>query len=272
MGNCCGNEEEADPLLGTRPVGARTGTLSQPVANTVEIQPQLVPQNRGTEPSYMSARLQKPSREHEFETSIKLISTVQLQKIPLPVLDKTFQDVGRLYNEVVGNFRSLETEIRKFKEFFVADTSGIPVLEECVKLLVQRIGKAKITIERKSKTFIEVTYDKQEVSRLCKGEPELSLLPLEHFSRACRHIRDILSHAPTVETNAKILLQDEETLRKEIMKSDLENAEMQLATKAFIDNVSKLRVVAAGTDTIKRDAEKKFNEVSKASKCFFGNK
>lgn len=74
-----------------------------------------------------------------------------------------------------------------------------------------------------------------------------------------------------MESNAKIILQDEDTLRKEIMKSNLENAEMQQATKAFIENISKLRVVAAGTGTMKRDAEKKFNEFSKASKCFFGN-
>ena len=55
-----------------------------------------------------------------------------------------FQDLSRLYNEVVENFRSLETEIHRFKEFFVEETHGIPVLEDCVKHLITRVGKLSI--------------------------------------------------------------------------------------------------------------------------------
>ena len=42
------------------------------------------------------------------------------------------------------NFRSLETEIHRFKEFFVEETHGIPVLEDCVKHLITRVGKLSI--------------------------------------------------------------------------------------------------------------------------------
>lgn len=132
-------------------------------------------------------------------------------------------------------------------------------------------GGATIKVERKSKNFIEVTYDKEEVGRMCQCDSEKAVLPLEHFSRACRHVRNILSHSPQVETNVNIILQDEEKLRKDIMKSDLSSETMQQATKVFLENVSKLRVISAGSDTIKRDAEKKFKEFANASKGFFSD-
>ena len=53
------------------------------------------------------------------------------------------------------------------------------------------------------------------------------------------------------------------------MKADLPQTEIQQGIKTFCDNVSKLRVVAAGTDTIKRDVEKKFKEFTKAASGFF---
>ena len=126
-----------------------------------------------------------------------------------------------------------------------------------------------MTVERRTKIFIELKYDKEEVAKSCRGEPENSLRPLEHFSSACRYIRNILEHAPQVESNVKIILAEEEKLRKDIMKSDLGSDEMQEATKAFLFNVSRLRTVAAGTDTIRRDVEKKFKEFANASKGFF---
>ncbi|WAR03633.1 hypothetical protein MAR_010191 [Mya arenaria] len=266
MGNCCGTEEEQKPLLVSGRVGVRSGTLSQPPAGPVLAQPAPI---IARSPGPTSARLHNPIKQKDFEKSIQLIATVQLLSLPLTSLDKTFQDLGRLYNEVVGNFRSLEEEIRKFKEYFLEETSGIPVLEECVAHLVNRVGTAKITVERRSKTFIEITYDKEDISKNCKGEADQSLRPLEHFSRACRHIREVLEHAPQVERNVKIILADEDRQGKDIMKSELSADAMQRATHDFHENVSKLRVVAAGTDTIRRDVEKKFKEFANASKGFF---
>ncbi|XP_045172907.2 uncharacterized protein LOC123534641 [Mercenaria mercenaria] len=255
MGNCCGNEEEQKPLLNSGNVGVRSGTLSHTVPVVTE--------------SPQSARQHNPVAQRDFETSIEMISTVQLQTIPIATIDKTFKDLGKLYNEVIDNFRSLETETHNFKEYFVADTAGIPVLATCVTILRKRAGDAVIKLERKSMNFIELTYDTKEITNTCAGDPETVIKPLEHFSNACRHIRNVLAHAPQVEHNVKIILQDEDTLKKEIMKADLSTTEIQQGIKTFCDNVSKLRTVAAGTDTIKRDVEKKFKEFSKASEGFF---
>lgn len=255
MGNCCGNEEERQPLVNSRPVGVRSATLSDGSSPIIE--------------APKSARQHIPVEKEEFETSIELISTVQLQTVPIATIDKTFKDLGKLYNEVIDNFRSLETETHKFKEYFVAETSGIPVLSTCVVILRKRAGNTVINIERKSKNFIEVKFDAKEIAKACEGNPEDVIRPLEHFANACRHIRNVLSHAPQVEQNVKIILQDEDNLKKEIMKADMTTTEIQQGIKIFLDNVSKLRTVAAGTDTIKRDVEKKFKEFSKASEGFF---
>lgn len=258
MGNCCGNEDEQKPLLNNGTVGVRTGTLSHTLPNVYEQSPQ-------------SARRHNPIKRKEFETSIELISAVQLQTVPLVTIDKTLKDLGKLYNEVVDNFRSLEMETNRFKEYFIAETAGIPVLAECVLILRKRAGEVVIRLDRKSKNFIELTYDTKEITRVCEVNPETVIRPLDHFSNACRHIRNILEHAPQVERNVKIILQDEDILKKEIMKADLSTTEIQQGIKIFCDNVSKLRVVAAGTDTIKRDVENKFKEFVKASEGFFND-
>ena len=53
------------------------------------------------------------------------------------------------------------------------------------------------------------------------------------------------------------------------MKADLTSEESVDATKSFLENISKLRVMSAGTDTLHRDVEKKFKEYSAASRGFF---
>lgn len=264
MGNCCGNEEEERPLLGSGsnrgPIGARSGTLS--------------PTDVPAAPSYMtqqprSARTHNPVDHRDFETSIELISKVDLQQIPIATMNKTFQDSGRLYNEIVDNFRSLENHIHKFKEHFVEETAGIPILATCVRILRQRCGDAEVTIERKSKNHIDVKFDVGEIRKNSQGDPEKIINSLQHYRDACKQIRNILDHAPQLEKSVSIVLNTEEDLRKDIVKLDLTNEERQKALKAVVENVSKLRSVAAGSDTIKRDVEKKFKEFSKASECFF---
>ena len=130
-------------------------------------------------------------------------------------------------------------------------------------------GEAEVKVERKSKNFIEITYSPSEVSRKCTVNPERVIPAIEYFKSACKNIRDVLERAKQVQYNIKIILNDEETLRKDIMKADLTSEESVEATKAFLDNISKLRVMATGTDTLHRDVEKKFKEFSTAAKGFF---
>lgn len=107
------------------------------------------------------------------------------------------------------------------------------------------------------------------MSNCCQGNPDEVIQPLGHYGNACSHIRNVLSHAPQVENNLKIILQDEDKLKKDIMKADLSTTEVQQGIKTFLHNVSKLRTIASGVDTIKRDVEKKFKMFSKASEGFF---
>lgn len=261
MGNlcCCFEDDQTNvktPLLRSdgQSVGVRSGTLSH--------------QPRPTTPS-ASARHYNPRDTRGFEKSIEQIKPVELKHVPLTSIEKTFKDVAKLYNELVTCYHGLESDTHKFKEFFVEETAGIPVLAQCVLLLTERCGGAEIKVERKSKNFIELTYSATEVSRNCTVNPEQVIPALEHFKSACKNIRDVLERAKQVQYNINIILNDEETLRKDIMKADLTSEESVDATKSFLDNISKLRVMGAGTDTLHRDVEKKFKEFSAASKGFF---
>ena len=137
--------------------------------------------------------------------------------------------------------------------------------KKCLSLL----GGAQIKVERRSKNFIEIGYSPTDISRNCTVNPEQVIPAIEHFKSACKNIRDVLERAKQVQYNIGIILNDEETLRKDIMKADLTSEESVDATKSFLENISKLRVMSAGTDTLHRDVEKKFKEYSAASRGFF---
>lgn len=261
MGSLCSclEDDETDvkkPLLRSngQSVGVRSGTLShQPTSTT---------------PS-ASARHHNPIDTRGFEKSIEQVRQIELKHIPLASIEKTFKDLGKLYNELVTCYRGLETDTHNFKEFFVEETAGIPVLAECVTLLTKRCGGAEIKVERKSKNSIEISYSATEVSRNCTVNPEQVIPALEYFKSACKNIRDVLERAKQVQYNISIILNDEETLRKDIMKADLTSEDSVEATKALLENISKLRVMAAGSDTLHRDVEQKFKEFSAASRGFF---
>lgn len=114
-----------------------------------------------------------------------------------------------------------------------------------------------------------MTYNASEVSNKCTVNPEQVIPALEFFKSACKNLRDVLERVKQVQYNINIILNDEETFRKDIMKAELTSEESVEATKALLENISKLRAMLFGTETLHRDAEKKFKEFSSASKGFF---
>ncbi|XP_067686792.1 uncharacterized protein [Haliotis asinina] len=214
-----------------------------------------------------SARQNRPPRK-EFLTSVEELASVHCAKLPLPALDKTFQDHSKLYNDLLDSFNTLKDTIHDFKAVFEYETSGIPVLGDCLKLLRKRCGAATLTASQ-TRFSITVEYDRLEVSRLCTGPAEDTLEALELFNKANKLTRSILEKAPKVKNTIQVVLDDEQSLRRDISKSDISTTDEPEVMKLCVANINKLRKLPGSVETIQKHTQRQFNELKESSKALF---
>ncbi|KAK3085058.1 hypothetical protein FSP39_023621 [Pinctada imbricata] len=217
-----------------------------------------------------SARKYKPSEDikKEFLSSVDMLSNADMKRLPIPALDKTFQDQGKVFDDLFKQFQSLKVNLNNFKGYFSEELSGIPEMTKCVELLVQRCGEAKLDVQRR-KYSVEVTYDQKEIMRNSSANPQQVLEILDRFNALNRNIQKILERAPEVERSATILLNDEDNMRKEVTKSDLPADQGTEAMRSCMDNIHTLRKINSHLKTITKHTNVYFKEVMEASKAFF---
>ncbi|KAK3609485.1 hypothetical protein CHS0354_022244 [Potamilus streckersoni] len=264
MGNtCCGC------LIGEKDSysyesNSRTPLLGSPVS---------IPESRvATNDNFSSARRYRPPEDRkQFESSLEAVTTIETLSVPVSSVDKTFKDQANLYNELVQTYSNLREEIHNFKTYFEVETSGIPVLHECFRILVRRCGYATINIERKSKTFLYVSYNPKDVSEKCAVSPEQVLKPLEYYKNACKRAGDVLQHAPHINDSISVIVNNEKGMRREITKADLPGDKGIDGMKAVMSNITKLKQMKININTIQKYTELTFKELLEASKLFFGS-
>ncbi|XP_071094343.1 uncharacterized protein [Haliotis cracherodii] len=225
------------------------------------------PPNNDSSNNGLSARQNRPRRK-EFLTSVEELANVHCSKLPLPALDKTFQDHSKLYNDLLESFNSLKDTMHDFKAVFEYETRGIPVLAECMKLLRKRCGSAALSASR-TRFSITIEYDRQEVSRMCKGPAEDTLEALDLFNKANKLTRSILEKAPKVKNTIQVVLDDEQSLRREISKSKISSTDEPEAMKMCVANINKLRKLPGSIETIQKHTQRQFNEIKESSKALF---
>ncbi|XP_025089398.1 uncharacterized protein LOC112561252 isoform X2 [Pomacea canaliculata] len=206
-------------------------------------------------------------------TSVDQLESVTLTQLPpqFPTLNKTFQDHGKLYNELYSNFKDMRQSLNDFKGKFVQETAGIPIIADCLKVLSARCGGAKISAQRQ-KNCIQLMFDQREVSENCSGLPEDALEPLELYNKVNRLIKGVLDKAPQVNKSLGLVLEDEQNLRKVITKSDLPPKEASEALHACIENISRLRKLPGFIEIIEKYTHKIFLEILEGSKVLLEEK
>lgn len=112
-------------------------------------------------------------------------------------------------------------------------------------------------------------YENQDVMRNSTTNPQQLLDCLELYNAFNRNIQKILQRAPEVENSAKILLDDEDNMRKEVTKAGLAGTDGPEAMKACNENIQKLRKINSSLRTIKKHTERTMKEVIEASKALF---
>ncbi|KAL3857109.1 hypothetical protein ACJMK2_011804 [Sinanodonta woodiana] len=232
-----------------------------------------VPESRAaTKENVSSARRYRPPEDsRQFESSIEAVTTIETLPVPVSSVDKTFKDQAKRYNDLVETYSNLRTEIHNFKTYFEEETSGIPVLQDCFRILVRRCGDAKITIDRKSKTLLYVSFNQKDVTEKCTVTPEQALKPLEHYQNACKYAGDVLHHAPHIKDSISIIINDEKAMRREITKADLPGEKGVDAMKAVMSNITNLKQMKVNIDTIQKYADNTFKELLEASRNFFAS-
>ncbi|KAK7087244.1 uncharacterized protein [Littorina saxatilis] len=226
-------------------------------------------QSAVTQPPPPSARQHRPEalKEQDFVTSLDHVAPVSLHQLPaqLAALNKTFQDHAKLYNEQHDHFKQLRQAVNDFKAKFVADTSGIPVMADCLRILADRCGGATLTAKRE-KRCIQLQYDAREVSEKCTGLPEDTLEALELYNKINRQVKSILDKSPQVSRSLELVLEEEHNLKKEVTKADLSNTDGPEALRRCTENINRLRKLPGFIETIQKYTEKSFKEVLEGSK------
>lgn len=105
--------------------------------------------------------------------------------------------------------------------------------------------------------------------RNSSANPQRVLDCLQLFNSFNKNIQKILERTPEVENSAKILLDDEGGMRKEVTKADLVGTEGPEAMQVCNENIHKLRKMNSNLKTIKSHTERTMKEVIEASKALF---
>ncbi|CAL1535310.1 unnamed protein product [Lymnaea stagnalis] len=259
MGNICDCDKNGQDNNGVNP---RTPLLSGNSHHTP-----ITREPSGTATG-QSARSYKPEKS-ELISSLEELSLISLARIQsVPSLDKTFQDHGKLYNDLYSNFVDLRKCLNEFKAKFEADTAGIPTITECLKLLAKQCGNARL-IGSRTKNCIQITYDKRYVSQNCEGQPEEVLETLELYNKANKLIKNLLDKAPQVKSSITLVLEEEHKLKREVTKADPDGKLGPEPLKLTSQNFIKLHKIPTSIDTINNYTSKAFKEIVSGSKILF---
>ncbi|KAH9488262.1 hypothetical protein Btru_063878 [Bulinus truncatus] len=237
MGNICDCDKENKTVYGSTP---RTPLLS---AQPTPVTSQPAASNGGYSSGY-SVRNNKQNKQ-EFLSSAEQLTTITLAHVKsVPSLDKTFQDHSKLYNDLYNNFAELKTCLHEFKSKFVAETAGIPVTSDCLKLLAKRCGGALLSGSR-TKNCIQIIYDKREVSEKCEGQPEEVIETIELYNKANKLIKSIMDKSSQVSSSIQLVLEEEQKLKREVTKADPDGKLGPEPLKITGENFMKLHKVPA---------------------------
>ncbi|XP_059145655.1 uncharacterized protein LOC131932757 [Physella acuta] len=223
---------------------------------------------RQPSPIGQSARLNKVEKQ-DFESSLDAIHQIKLSKVStVSSLDKTFQDHGKLYNDLYTNFIELRKSLNTFKSFFEAETSGIPIISDCLTLLAKRCGQAKLSGNR-TKNCVLISYDRREVSQQCQGPPEDVIEIIELYNKINKLIKNILEKSPQVRSSITLVLEEEQKLKREVTKADPDGKLGPEPLKLTSENFQKLHKLPEYINTIEKYTSKTCKEILNGSKPLF---
>ena len=138
-------------------------------------------------------------------------------------------------------------------------------INKCSLLYLAGDAELKVTRHR---YCIQLEYDVKDVSANATVL-ERATKAVKLYNEANRLCNLILERSSQIKRSVELIVNDEERLRREVLKSNLSNTDAPEAMKICIANVNKLRQIPGAVELIHSHTEKIFSDIKEASKVFF---
>lgn len=255
MGCCFSNENDSEP-------STRSNLLNGQQRKYVE--------NTGTTEPRSARQHRPPTKSDSSEGDIDDLIVPTMKRLAIESMSKTFQDQERLYNEILTNYHEMVRDMDGFKSTFHKDTSGIPELPRCVRILVERCGKAPLDVERR-KNCVQIVFSEKNIMTNAVADPHDVLKSIQLFNSLNKHLEKVLEHSQHIQNSINLIVHDEEAMRLRITKSSLPPAEGTETLHHFIENIKTLENMRKNIGRMKKNCEAKLKDIIESSKGFFEN-
>ncbi|CAG2192895.1 unnamed protein product [Mytilus edulis] len=229
MGCCFSSENGLEP-------SSTSSLLSGPQRKYVD----------NTGPPSSARQYRPPDRKDTIPGDDDGLVVSKMKPIVIQSMNKTFQDHEKLYNDISKSYQDMLNELHCFKSAFDKETSGIPEMTKCVRILVHRCGKTSLEVERRKNC-------------------------VQHFNSMNKHLEKVLERSHSIQNSINILLKDEESIQRQVTKECLPADQGPGAMYNVKENMRTLEQMLKNIDVIKEKSDAKLKDVIESSKGFFEN-
>lgn len=194
----------------------------------------------------------------------------KMKPIVIQSMNKTFQDHEKLYDDISKSYQGMLNELHYFKSAFDTETSGIPELTKCVRILVHRCGKTSLEVQRR-KNCVQIIFSEKTLMKSSLKDPQEIISSIKHFNSMNKHLEKVLERSHSIQNSINILLKDEESIQRQVTKECLPADQGPVAMYNCKENMRTLEQMLKNIDDIKEKSEAKLKDVIESSKGFFEN-
>ncbi|XP_071180635.1 uncharacterized protein [Mytilus edulis] len=253
MGCCFSSENGLEP-------SSTSSLLSSPQRKYVD----------NTGPPSSARQYRPPDRKDTIPGDDDGLVVSKMKPIVIQSMNKTFQDHEKLYNDISKSYQDMLNELHCFKSAFDKETSGIPEMTKCVRILVHRCGKTSLEVERR-KNCVQVIFSEQTLMKNSLKDPQEIISSLQHFNSMNKHLEKVLERSHSIQNSINILLKDEESIQRQVTKECLPAEQGPGAMYNVKENMRTLEQMLKNIDVIKEKSDAKLKDVIESSKGFFEN-
>ncbi|CAG2202035.1 unnamed protein product [Mytilus edulis] len=224
----------------------------------------------GSGPPSSARQHRPPDRKDTIPGDDDGLDVSKMKPIVIQSMNKAFQDHEKLYDDISKSYQDMLKELHCFKSAFDEDTSGIPELATCVRILVHRCGQTSLEVQRR-KYCVQIIFSEQTLMKNSLTDPHQIISSLKHFNFMNKHLKEVLKDSHSIQKSINILLKDKDSMQQQIIKECLPADQGPGVVYNVKENMRTLEQIRKNIDVIKKISEAQLKDVIESSKGFFAN-
>ncbi|XP_071180634.1 uncharacterized protein [Mytilus edulis] len=226
----------------------------------------------GSGPPSSARQHRPPDRKETIPGDDDGLDVSKMKPIVIQSMNKAFQDHEKLYDVISKSYQDMLKELHCFKSAFDEDTSGIPELATCVRILVNRCGQTSLEVQRK-KYRVQIIFPEETLMKNSLNDPQEIISSLKHFNSMNKHLENVLQCSHSIQNSINILLKDKDSMQQQIIKEmQCLPADQEPGVVYNVkENMRTLEQIRKNIDVIKKISEAQLKDVIESSKGFFAN-